>query len=201
MKKSHLFGTVSACVLVLITTTTNAALLSLESRLGGLAYYDPNLNITWTAQSNINSWMSWDQATTWAAGLTIDGVGGWRLASMDVNNDGNVESCNSGSNPACTDNEYGYLFWNEGFTSLNPGPLDIQQGTYWSSTALASNFAWVFAFGDGSQSSTHGCTNNCFAWAVHDGDVGAVPIPAAVWLFGSGLLGLMGISRRKHSNV
>ena len=28
---------------------------------------------------------------------------------------------------------------------------------------------------------------------------GAVPVPAAVWLFGSGLLGLVGIARRKES--
>ena len=27
----------------------------------------------------------------------------------------------------------------------------------------------------------------------------AIPIPAAVWLFGSGLLGLVGMARRKHS--
>ena len=27
--------------------------------------------------------------------------------------------------------------------------------------------------------------------------ISAVPVPAAVWLFGSGLLGLLGISRRK----
>lgn len=30
-------------------------------------------------------------------------------------------------------------------------------------------------------------------------DISAVPVPAAVWLFGSGLLGLIGISRRKKS--
>ncbi len=29
--------------------------------------------------------------------------------------------------------------------------------------------------------------------------VGAVPVPAAVWLFGSGLLGLIGIARRKRA--
>ncbi len=28
-------------------------------------------------------------------------------------------------------------------------------------------------------------------------DVAAVPVPAAAWLFGSGLLGLIGIARRK----
>jgi len=32
--------------------------------------------------------------------------------------------------------------------------------------------------------------------AEHDGDI--VPIPAAVWLFGSGLLGLIGIARKKY---
>lgn len=32
-----------------------------------------------------------------------------------------------------------------------------------------------------------------------DATVSSVPVPAAVWLFGSGLLGLIGISRRKKS--
>jgi len=31
------------------------------------------------------------------------------------------------------------------------------------------------------------------------GDAAAVPVPAAVWLFGSGLLGLVGIARRKQA--
>ncbi len=30
--------------------------------------------------------------------------------------------------------------------------------------------------------------------------VSAVPVPAAVWLFGSGLLGLIGVARRKRAN-
>ncbi len=29
--------------------------------------------------------------------------------------------------------------------------------------------------------------------------IGAVPVPAAVWLFGSGLLGLVGVARRKRT--
>jgi len=37
-------------------------------------------------------------------------------------------------------------------------------------------------------------------WAVHAGNVGAVvPVPVAVWLFGSGLLGLLGLARRKQA--
>jgi len=36
-----------------------------------------------------------------------------------------------------------------------------------------------------------------FDYASFTGTVSAVPVPAAIWLFGSGLLGLIGISRRK----
>ena len=38
-----------------------------------------------------------------------------------------------------------------------------------------------------------------FDYASLNGTVSAVPVPAAIWLFGSGLLGLAGISRRKTS--
>lgn len=37
-------------------------------------------------------------------------------------------------------------------------------------------------------------------WGMHlEGVVSAVPVPAAVWLFGSGLIGLIGIARRKKA--
>ena len=39
-----------------------------------------------------------------------------------------------------------------------------------------------------------------FSFGTEEGsNVAAVPIPAAVWLFGSGLIGLIGIARRKRS--
>ena len=38
-------------------------------------------------------------------------------------------------------------------------------------------------------------------YALHlEGAISAVPVPAAVWLFGSGLLGLVSVARRKKSN-
>ena len=40
---------------------------------------------------------------------------------------------------------------------------------------------------------------NCAAATSHVSAYGVVPVPAAVWLFGSGLLGLVGIARRKKA--
>lgn len=40
------------------------------------------------------------------------------------------------------------------------------------------------------------------AYTLHlEGVVSAVPVPAAVWLFGSGLIGLAGVARRKKATV
>ena len=128
---------------------------------------------------------------------------------MDVNGDGTVVDCDPRSGGAmvgCDDNEMGFLYWEEGIWQLAPGPFNIQSNSYWSSTELASDQtqAWGFNFGStpapganmvvGSKT-----TNRLLAWAVHDGDVGLIPVPAAVWLFGSGLLGLIGVATRKKS--
>ena len=62
-------------------------------------------------------------------------------------------------------------------------------------------FGWLFYFGgDPGQHKTILSTGNSRGvWAVRDGDVlaSAVPLPPVLWLFGSGLLGLAGISRCK----
>ena len=44
-----------------------------------------------------------------------------------------------------------------------------------------------------------GNTVNCNATTSHISVYGVVPVPAAVWLFGSGLLGLVGIARRRRA--
>jgi hypothetical protein len=41
----------------------------------------------------------------------------------------------------------------------------------------------------------NGVTGN---WTI-TGVVSAVPVPAAAWLFGSGLLGLVGVARRRRA--
>lgn len=83
---------------------------------------------------------------------------------------------------------------------------NVKGYTYWSATKYANNIhtspdqRWLFDFGYGLQYSNRE-PNAFFAWAVHSGDVGAtspVPVPAAVWLFGSGLLGLFGLDRPRR---
>lgn len=91
-----------------------------------------------------------------------------------------------------------------GWGLTNSGPFsNIQTLTYWSATeyAPATGSAWTFLFTSGEQDITYKW-NGLSVWAVHSGDVGTaiapVPAPAAVWLFGSGLIGFLGFGRKRR---
>jgi len=198
--KTRFLSTACACVLAVITTTANAiTILPLESRLGGLAIYDPNKDITWLANANANGLMTWSQANTWATGLTIDGISGWRLPTTD----------GSSGYSASYFNEMGFLFFAElggvagsPITTTHNSNYDLFQNLlpnlYWTGTeiTLYPGTAWGFTFSTGN-TGMYGEGGGQYAMAIHAGDVSAVPIPAAMWLFGSGLLGLIGMARRK----
>jgi hypothetical protein len=73
--------------------------------------------------------------------------------------------------------------------------LNLQGGEYWSDSNPLLSQQWTFSTNTGNH---HRRPDSHFAWAVRDGDIAAVPIPASVWLFGSGLVGLFVIARKKH---
>ena len=184
--------------------------------------YDTGLNITLLADANYamtqgyNQFpdtpgaMTWSTAMTWASNLSYGGYTGWRLPTT-LQPDATCSDqgyYSTGYN--CIGGELGELFYNElggvagdSITTTHNSNYDLFRNIYdtryyWTGTVLPEDngLAWIFWFFDGSQ--TDGDTvNRYYAWAVHDGDIGAVPIPAAFWLFGSGLLGLMGVARRK----
>ena len=202
MKQSRLLVNAGATLVAIASQAAWADFLPFESRLGGLAYYDPNLNISLVADANINDLMDWSTAIAWADSLTIGGVSGWRLPNADVDGDGTVVDCFGGGVTGCADNEMGFLYWEEGITTVAPSPFtDVRSGVYWSSTESGSDTsrAWAFGFNMGNQA-TNSKTGTNYAWAVRKGDVGTVPVPAAIWLFSSGLLGLVKFARRKKTS-
>jgi len=172
-------------------------------------------------QSTIDGRMSWANANDWAASLSINGVSGWRLANtVDVGNDGytytnfyqgvdfgyNITAASELSNMFYSVlGGVGYYDTSGNIQSVygisNTSPFsNLQSNGYWSATEYApyaASNAWYFDMASGGQNYIPMDVSS-YAWAVQSGDVGAVPVPAAVWLFGSGLVGLIGLARRKR---
>jgi len=206
--KSRLLSTVCAVLFTFTTLPINAAFLGrLPATPSGTdyqAYYDDQLNITWAADANINGLANWHNQRAWAAGLSLGGITGWRLPSMDVNGDGTVLGCHNPLPAGIEDNEHCYMHQISGVTSSTPGPFsNIQPWRYWSGTENILNpaHAWSFDFkgvvwGQGQNNKDN---FEYHAWAVRDGDVDVVPVPGAVWLFGSGLLGLIGVAKKRKA--
>lgn len=90
-----------------------------------------------------------------------------------------------------------------GYGLSNTGPFDnlqstISTGGYWSGTAFSDVLGREFYFGNGNQGVT-GRGSRLNAWAVHDGDVVAVPEPnsIALWSIGAVGIGLIAVRRRR----
>ena len=185
--------------------------------------YDSLQNITWTQDANINGLDNWDNQVAWAAGHsqihseygTFDD---WRLPTV-------TDTGTSGCNYAYTGTDCGYnvdtstgemasLFYDSlgnlafydtsgnssqsGWGLTNTGPFtNLQSSYYWSGTEYAPDTydAWDFSFYFGTQGNGSYKFTGYYALAVRSGDVAAVPVPAAVWLFGSALMGLLGVRR------
>lgn len=182
-------------------------------------------NYAKTSGYDADGQMTWGQAMTWASNLSYGGYNDWRLPSVtDNGNDGcnfGWSGTDCGYNVDTSGSELAYM-WYEilgnisvydtsgnifqpgwGLTSTSADGVDIlnlQSLAYWSGTECPSctNSAWGFDTSSGGQSDYTKNNSGMYAWAVRSGDVSAVPVPAAVWLFGSGLIGLLGVARRQR---
>jgi len=192
------------------------------------AYYDDQLDITWLADANVNGQMTWDTANTWAANLDVNGVTGWRLPTMVDSGASGCDfaytgtdcgyNVQTGSAATTVYSEMASLFYDtlgnlayndtsgaapqSGWSLTNTGPFsNLQSNYYWSGLEYAPDpgSAWYFRFFDCAQN-FQGKARSFYALAVHSGNVSAVPVPAAVLLFGSGLIGLIGVARRRITN-
>jgi hypothetical protein len=137
-----------------------------------------------------------------APGTVYAGSSASEMAHMFYNTLGNHNRCSPSTSTAssCADPQPAPFL-------SNTGPFNLQNGAYWSGTSIdpvrytLPDYAWYFNFDNGQQGYTYQYNNYYRAWAVHDGDVGVsiVPVPAAVWLFGSGLLGLLALARKRRA--
>jgi hypothetical protein len=78
---------------------------------------------------------------------------------------------------------------------------NLQSYAYWSGADYASflpDYAWVFLTMNGYQNGGQKLPSHYYAWAVRAGDVAAVPVPAAIWFFTSGL-SLFAFGRRRKA--
>ncbi len=201
-------------------TVSGAAQAELYDRGGGLIY-DDVLNITWLKDANYaktsgydaDGLMNWDNAVAWADALVYhDSVRNvdyseWRLPTA-LNQDGTGPCV--GEN--CTDSEMGHLFYVDlggtgGQSILTSGDADLakftnlqssQSNGYWTGTVYSSApaNAWHFVTQSGGMY-TSAKYNEDYAWAVHPGDVAAVP-EADTWAMLLAGLGLVGMAARRR---
>ena len=142
------------------------------------------------------TWWGGIAFTNYLNSINYGGSNQWRLPTSNA----------IGGYNGTTGNELGQLFYSElGGTAGNNIPdtasfINEQAYAYWSGTEYASYpcCAWGFDTDVGTQNG-YNKYHLSFAWAVSPGQVSAVPVPGAVWLMGTGLLGLLGLKRRGHA--
>jgi hypothetical protein len=194
--------------LSLLSCASQAALIDHGNGL----IYDKDQDITWLKDANSGGRLNWTAANAWAEQLTVGGFSDWRLPGLT--NSTVFVGANSNNS------ELAHLFYGQLGGQAEADLADqhnvnydlfnnLQSSVYWlkDEQAIAPGLAlgWGFVIGSGVLSGYQNLYNEdseFHAWAVHSGDIGAstsVPVPAAAWLFASGLLGVLGIRSKKRS--
>jgi hypothetical protein len=169
-----------------------------------------------------NGQMTWNTAGLWIAAMNTAnylGYNDWRLPTVT---DTGTSGCNlafsgtdCGYNVDTSTGELAHLFYDElgnkgyynalgigpqsGWGLTNTGPFsNFQSNTYWLDTVYAPNtdYAWYFYMDLGYQGAgSQGL--DLFTLAVRPGQVADVPEPETTWLLSLGLLGMVGVVRRR----
>jgi hypothetical protein len=199
----------SLSVLIALPQLSHAAFID----AGGGMIYDTLLDVTWLqdanyaatqysatggAQGDADGLMNWNDATTWAASLTVGGVTGWRLPTMSAV--GSPRPNETGESPN-SGNEIGWLWYQLGGGSDIWASTDISPFTnlpyqsdgsewYWTAMEYDATSAGRISMNCACWDHNWSKSNELYAWAVHSGDVAGVPEPSALLLMLSGFAGL-----------
>jgi hypothetical protein len=209
-----------------VMSLTVAALLSVDAHAalidrGNGLIYDTVHDITWlqdakyvaTSGYDPDGNLYWSTALLWVEDLEYAGFSDWRLPTANLI--GNSVFSNDGSTDYgynITRSELGHLFYVDlqndtvvgsfnasfidGLTGETKSFMNVDDDPFWFADA-GVNTGWLFDFRNGLQYGNEQGDARAYVFAVRDGDVAAVPVPSAVWLMGSALLGLAGVARRK----
>jgi len=200
----YIFKTLSLAMLLVITSNVQAVTInegweSFDPELGyGVAEYTVSNNsgsaIYAFVVGNNDATNVWSNNNGWNS-TTIDAFE-WNDAETNINYLGAID------NPVFTSSlgkfedlftgysqalMYSFNYFNQKGLNANPDAQPIASGStvggfFFTTEELASPFIAIDINGN----------------IVGSGEaINAVPVPAAIWLFGSGLLGLVGIARRK----
>ena len=165
---------------------------------------------------NANGTMTWFTAQNWIDGMNASnylGFNDWRLPTT-AQPDPSCSAQGGGvsSELNCSGSELGHLFYTEfgvlaGNSVFTGTPADVAkfsnfQSRYWSGTTYAPTptSAWYFDINSGLSGLQRSDpkNSNWYGLAVRSGDVSVVPLPGSIWLLGSGLLGMLGVARRRR---
>ena len=156
-------------------------------------------------QTNLNQTFNWTDVTQ----ITLNTAGGIFNGTFNPTLD-----LAGGVNPFLTTDNNGngaFIFNNQvneyliGSLTTSQGVLNIQLGTYYfDNIALSIDLALFgthqFAYYEPSSINPPNYVFAPASWTAPANYIGSstVPIPAAIWLFGTTLLGFIGLKRRKH---
>jgi hypothetical protein len=226
MKTGKLKAVAAAALTAMGLMATSGAEAALVERLGGKAIYDDVANLTWARDAHLIAttgaanpeypWMTYSEAVSWVGTLEIEGVSGWRLPGGPMAaglNQTDSELCNLFYNVlgGAAGHPIGPAWWDP-MPAVHNANVDmfvnLIPALYWAGVSVDDNLAWGFGFSvSGPNRSVPSGTqyiseksNRNGVWAVHDGDVGAspVPVPGALALMGPALLGLLGVKRSRR---
>lgn len=194
---SHLFN--ALCAFIFTFGFVTSAQGSLIDHGNGMIYDDDidltmlqDMNYAMTSGYHPDGQLTWQEAVNWADQLNFGGFDDWRLPS--------VAPCFDFDELCPGLGELGHIYFDElGGTEVGPGwiPPDLSifdnamGGRYWAGPG-DSTHAWWYSLTNGTQDLWPIDGNTEYVWAVRDGN--PVPVPGAIWLFVSGLLGMMGMA-------
>lgn len=201
MKKSQLLGAVCAAALVVLSNTAHAALVSqlLGLDIGGTRY-----DVTFHTNSGDSFMALWDADNdgVWGGGTSVfaaaplfwgDAAGAALASNAIIGALGSADWVDSFG----TNYDRALVPWGAFNCQLGGSPIPLTAGN----ECIGSR---------GDQNVDLAIDNDVMLSIIQEDlarsdlryasfAVSAVPVPAAVWLFGSGLLGLIGVARRKKT--